>query len=393
MKKFECIRLFTIAALLSISFPFSNQLFGLNENVDVKTEFITENKDLSECAFELGKQQHDNVILFPEASGFFAMGYKNIELTDTNRNDPYDIGKNRRLKVTFYYPATAISNHLEPYGEEEATFWGRELAAIPSLKESFEEIMGQIRALRVRKSLDAEPLSGKYPVLIFNHGFGITSGSYQSLFQELVSHGYIVCAIHNPYIADTVIFQNEDRLFRKAERNNIAVDTCLNDVTFVLSLLSEIEYFRELMDLDKVGMLGHSLGGITTMKIARTSHQVKAAVQLDAPIEDLSEYEDGSIGFDKPFLHLFANETSFLKTSLNVNNFKALIIGAAHNSFADHEVLGNILPFFKEEGKSDLTQYHTIVALIRLFFDQFLKNDPASNLMSFNNQNVLLETS
>ncbi len=45
------------------------------------------------------------------------------------------------------------------------------------------------------------------------------------------------------------------------------------------------------------------------MRIARINHLIKAAIQLHAPIADLSEYEDGSIGFNKAFLHLYADET------------------------------------------------------------------------------------
>ncbi len=382
MNKIEVIKLVATASL-SIALPFLNPLFGANKNEE----------NLSECILEYNKQQNDNAILFPRSSGPFAIGYKNIELTDMSRSDPYNTEKNRRLKLTFYYPATGSSHHFEPYGEEEFVFWHRELAAIPSLKESLGTIMEQIRALSINKSLDVEPLPGKYPVLLFNHGFGVTAGSYQSLFQELVSHGYIVCAIHNPYVADTVIFQNEDQLFRKAVRDSVAVDTCFDDATFVLSSLPKIEYFANSMDLNNIGTLGHSLGGITAMRMARTCDQIKAAIQLDAPIQDLFDYVDGSIGFNKPFLHLFADETSFLKTPLNIDNFKAFITGAEHNSFADHEILEKILPFFKEEGEPDLTRYRTIISLIRLFFDQFIKNDHSINIESFNNQFVILEVS
>ncbi len=389
MKKLLYMKQFIISLTL-VSFLFFNPLFGLNENANAELNAAKE-ESLSECLFESDQGQNNDIILFPKSSGDFVMGYKNIELIDTSRNDPYHAGK-RRLKITLYYPSTASSAYLEPYGEEETLFWHRELTAVPSLKEHFNVIMNEFRTLRIHKALNAEPLPGKYPVIVFNHGFGVTAGSYQSLFQELVSHGYIICAIHNPYIADTVIFQNEDKLFRKAQKDETAVNTCIDDATFVLSFLPEIEYFHEVMDLDKIGILGHSLGGITSMVIARTNAQIKSVVSLDAPIEDLAAYEDGSKGFDKPFLHLFANKDSYSKTSLKVNNFKAFIVDTEHNSFADHEVLEKIIPFFKEESELDFSKYHTITALIRLFFDQFLKNDHENPIMSFNNRDVLLET-
>lgn len=381
MQKFQYIKFLGYFTLIFIYSLLLNQSFGLNSNVQN-----------SECASNSDfKQQEDRFVFFPESSGSFAVGYKNIELTDLKRIDPYDAEKSRSLKVTFYYPSTASIDHSEPYGEEEEIFWNRELRPIPALEKSFEVIMEQIRTLRLKKSLDSTPLPGKYPLLVFNHGFGITAGSYQSLFLELVSHGYIVCAIHNPYIADTVIFQNDDKLFRKAERDKIAVDTCFEDLTFVLSSLSQIEHFHGLMDMDRIGILGHSLGGTTSMMLARANHLIKAAAQLDAPIEDLSEYEDGSVGFDKPFLHLFADKNSFIKTGLKLNNFKGLVVGAEHNSFADHEVLEQIIPFF-QQGEPDLAKYRTIVAIIRTFFDQFLKEDHDVNLESFRNQYILLET-
>jgi hypothetical protein len=92
-------------------------------------------------------------------------------------------------------------------------------------------------------------------------------------------------------------------------------------------------------------------------------------------------------------------QKDFKELSLKKNNFKGIIKDTAHNSFADHGLLKDILPFIKEKGwtfeagKNDGLKINQIVApLIRSFFDRFLKGKTDIDLMSFNNENVRIET-
>ncbi len=63
---------------------------------------------------------------FPKPSGPLSLGYRNFEVKDKNRKDPYNTWHSRRLKVTVWYPSKAPSN-VESYGQEEIKLWEREL--------------------------------------------------------------------------------------------------------------------------------------------------------------------------------------------------------------------------------------------------------------------------
>lgn len=340
---------------------------------------------------------------FPKLSGLFSVGYKNFDFKDKSRKDPYNTWHSRRLKATVWYPSQNEPT-LEPYGEEENKFWERELEKLKASdfkKSDLKAAMLEMQHLKVHKSFEAQPLHEKCPVLLFEHGIGVTAGSYQCIFQELVSHGYIVVATHHPYVADTVFFQARekvDKVYRKAKRNKKTVDTCLEDISFILGALSRLEGLEDIMDLDNIGMLGHSLGGTLTMKTARDKSFIKAALQLDAPLGDevAQQYDNGS-DFTIPFCHIFAEESvkTLPSLSLKANNFKAVIKGTEHMSFADHLLLMEIVPTFRKFSDPDpdyLTKYYGFTTLIRSFFDRFLKNKGDFELMDLNDEGVRIET-
>ena len=356
-------------------------------------------------------------LIISSMTGPYSVGYKNIEFMDENREDPYDAGHDRRLKVTVYYPSNDAPK-FEPYGVEEMVFWQRELKEPLDSKditpEDLKAIDDQISCAQVYKSSSAIPAACLFPVILFGHGLGVTAGSYQSFLLEVVSHGYTIVTPGSPYIAGTVIFQDGTEAFLKAERDKLVFTTSFQDVQFILNKIDEIASIVPSIDLSAIGMMGHSLGGATTIKIARSNESIKAGVGLDSPIcHNIYDYEgdestislldsdieldDGS-DIDRPFLHIFAakpiNDHSAIH--LKNNNFKAVIEGTEHNSFADHGILKDKITVFKAKkwhlgaGCSDASSYRPeMIQLILSFFDKFLKNKPV-DLMTLNSDLITL---
>ena len=62
----------------------------------------------------------------PEPTGTYSVGYKFLEMTDSSREDPYNQGYFRKIKITIYYPSADVKK-TESYGSEELLFWKREL--------------------------------------------------------------------------------------------------------------------------------------------------------------------------------------------------------------------------------------------------------------------------
>lgn len=361
----------------------------------------------------------DHSIEFPSLTGLHSVGYKNLEFTDENRDDPYNPGHHRKIKVTVYYPSSDAPK-LEPYGDEEVDFWETELKEPLESKEispeEFESITSEINCTQVFKSKNATPATGPFPVILFEHGFGVTAGSYQRMLLELVSHGYVVIAPGHPNIATTVIFEDGTKAFLKAGRDALMFETAFLDTQFILRQIDSIAFTTPSMDLTKIGMIGHSLGGATTIRTTRINPRINAGISLDAPIShDTYDYDgdersvsnldsdivlDYGSDFEKPFLHIFAGKPMCDPSSVHLknNNFKAVIKGTEHNSFADHGILKGTISVLKEKGwhlgagNADASSYQTeMIQLIQSFFDKFLKNTPV-NLMQKNSDVITVET-
>ncbi len=361
----------------------------------------------------------DHSIEFPSLTGLHSVGYKNLEFTDDDREDPYNHGHSRKIKVTIYYPSNGAST-LEPYGDEEVVFWETELKKPledhDMTQKEFESILHELRCTQVFKSKDATPATGPFPVILFEHGFGVTAGSYQRIILELVSHGYVVIAPGHPNIATTVIFEDGTKAFLKAGRDALMFETAFLDTQFILRQIDSIASTTPSMDLTKIGMIGHSLGGATTVKTTRLNPHILAGISLDAPIShDTYDYDgdertvsklesdiklDYGSDFEKPFLHIFADKPMCDPSSVHLknNNFKAVIKGTEHNSFADHGILKGKISVLKEKGwhlgagNADASSYQTeMIQLIQSFFDKFLK-DAHVDLMQKNSDVITVET-
>lgn len=358
-------------------------------------------------------------VKFPNPTGPYTVGCKDLEFADESRDDPYNPGHHRRMKVTVYYPSSD-SPKLEPYGAEEVMFWQREMKEPLEVgditMEEIQLIVDELKRTHVAKARDATSAAGSFPVIVSDHGLGVTAGSYQSILLELASYGYVIVAPGHPAIADTVIFADGTEVLFKAEKDAKMFNTALQDTQFVLEKIDEIVAFIPSVDPTTIGMMGHSLGGYTTIKLTRVNpRRIKAGISLDAPVShETYDYDDGKrtikrldsnidldngSEFGTPFLHIFADkpmcDPSVVR--LNHNTLKAVIKGTEHNSFADHSVLKDMISVFKEKGwhlgagDTEARLYQPeMIKLIRLFFDKFLKDVPV-DLMQLNTDVVAIE--
>ncbi len=361
----------------------------------------------------------DKEIQFPKPTGSFSVGYKVMEFTDSSRTDTYHTEDLRRLKVTIYYPSNDEQTK-EPYGYEEEVFLKRALTeplqSEDMTSEEFELVANEIKNLKVFKSKNATPATAPFPVILFEHGFGVTSGLYQHMILDLVSHGYIVLAPSHPYIADTVIFEDAREAFLKSKRDVLMFETAFLDTQFILEKIDEIASTVPSMDLTKIGMIGHSLGGATTIRTTRMNSLIKAGISLDAPVHHNTYDYDGDerststlnsditldygSDFAKPFLHIFAEKPMCDPSTVHLatNNFRAIVKGTEHNSFADHGLLKDNITVFKSKGwhlgagdANTLSYYPELNSLVRTFFDKFFKAAQV-DIMKISSNVITIET-
>lgn len=213
-----------------------------------------------------------------------------------------------------------------------------------------------------RSDAEAPAGGGRFPILLYSPGLDDTTGLSTAQAEDLASHGYIVVAINHTHEAFAVRFPDG-----RTERSAVPLDSPLNvladvllptrvaDARFVLDQLSAAaghptdagpalpQHLADELDLTKVGMFGHSLGGATTAQTMHDDSRVAAGVNLDGPIL-------GSVsadGLDRPLLML-ASDTSpwfgnsgwepYWATNTGLK-LPLRVAGTRHMSFTDEQVI------------------------------------------------------
>ncbi len=196
----------------------------------------------------------------------------------------------------------------------------------------------------------------RYPLVVFSHGaFGIKS-SNTSTFTELASNGYVACSIDHPYHA--LFTRGEDGRLITVDRqfmqsvvdvNNGKYDEATTyklenewmqlqaaDISFVVDTLlaqarsDSADPFYRLIDPEKVGLMGHSLGGESSALLARRRSDIDAIVNLDADLLGEYDYADGKYllndtVFPVPILTILADDVVRLIDAIpDANNVVAV---------------------------------------------------------------------
>ena len=145
---------------------------------------------------------------------------------------------------------------------------------------------------------DAPLLIGdaKLPLLLFTPGLGWLASDYNVLLEDLASHGYVVAGLAPPGFADVVCFPDGRETVRTlgvGERIGTDQRIVHEDALFALRRLRALvadrrSFLHDRVDLARVGTLGHSLGGTTSLVLAARDSGVRAAVNIDGdPMGDV----------------------------------------------------------------------------------------------------------
>ncbi|EPR11977.1 alpha/beta hydrolase family protein [Ruminiclostridium papyrosolvens] len=263
------------------------------------------------------------VFSLEKPTGPYQVGTVTYDWTDENRLEAAtkDPGDKRELMVQVWYPAEKTENMKRaPYIKEllEVAKGFEKQTGLPSLLFSHLKYVKSNSYLSAKLSVKQQ----KYPLLIFSHGFGATRNINTFEVEELASHGYIVVGIDHTYDAAATVFSNgrvalyngdnkkmitED--FEKMDGHN---EIWVKDVQFVLDKIEEINkkdplnIFTGKIDLDKIGMFGHSYGGATAGQIVMRDSRVKAGINMDGAFVGSPISEKG---LGKPFMIMDAEMT------------------------------------------------------------------------------------
>jgi hypothetical protein len=276
--------------------------------------------------------------LLPPPTGPAAIGRVTYHWIDSSRLDPLVTRGSalREVMVDVWYPAARSARPPASYLPHTVLLQ----QALPDsvlrrrYAPMYEAVMaGSVVPHAVDGAAAMCPASG-CPLLVFSHGGGVDRSSYTAQYEDLASHGYIVAAVAHPYLTHTLVFP-DGRVARLAARprelmsgdstialwrRQIAASAAWGmiryriaaaDVRFVIDRMTHLSRDRSLgapfhgkIDLQRVGALGHSMGGLATSLACATDARIKACMNQDGTTAALTVVRDSSgRTLSQPFLY------------------------------------------------------------------------------------------
>lgn len=273
------------------------------------------------------------VMRLPAPTGPHPIGTAWLVVKDSTRLERFSTlpGAKREFPVRLWYPAAAgAKGPMAPYAE------GREMTLgglLPSL------LMAQVRFTRTHSMLDVPMAAGKWPVLIFSHGYTGYAAQNTVQMEELASRGYVVASIAHsgeaswtpfpdgrgiPYdrapmkkiaeeieksrkpgtdlqkenerfvaslgVADPVARRANFRAFLDRMPEPLKSQSVTQWSLDTKALLDRLEgppadpgdaLFQGRLDLQRIGVFGMSYGGATAIEFCRLDRRCRVAINID----------------------------------------------------------------------------------------------------------------
>jgi predicted dienelactone hydrolase len=368
----------------------------------------------------------------PPPSGPFPVGTTALHLTDQARYELHTVYPldRRELMVRVWYPAQAVADARPVAYMENTDVMSPALAKGYSLPLPF--VFDHFKLIPTHSFLDA-PLSARassYPVVVFSHGRDIYGVANTALMEDLASRGYVVFAIDHAYGATATAFPDgrvvnfvddvyqargpgarlspaeEAKAVKAYSSTDIAEITGVirqarrlqptqaavtryglaiwsGDQRFVIDEIEKLQSgqsksaFAGHLDLSRLGVMGMSFGGSSTVMTCATDQRCKAGVNLDGFSPELIAMP----AVRQPFMYASGGEQNFnlalFERGPNWNYWFKIVTGR-HGDYTD---LPLVTPLWKLAGMSGSIAPNRAIAItntyVAAFFDKHLQGLPA----------------
>jgi dienelactone hydrolase len=336
----------------------------------------------------------------PPLSGPDAIGTSTVQLVDRSRDELY--GGRRRQPREFvaqvWYPANPAEVQPPVPWSQDWEVVAPAIAREMGLPSWFWDHT-QYTPSHAGESVPVA--AGTYPVLIYSHGWGGMRTNTLNQIEQLVSNGYIVIAPDHTYAAVATVFEDGEVYYKEPEampdpavvtesevveaKTNLLA-TISGDLVHVLTELEQGEAgaFGEVadaIDLNRIGLYGHSEGGAAAIKVCLENEQCGAVLAMDPMVEALTE-RDLQLTMTRPALYMRSEEWLDSTNEALLRGIAARgeavtylvgIEGAWHNDFLMTPLL---TPFASQFGISGPIPGGRMIQIVnnylRGFFDVFL---------------------
>jgi dienelactone hydrolase len=259
---------------------------------------------------QTGAAQKIAIPQLPAPSGPFGIGRVAYHWIDSTRADreSRDPSAHRELMAYLWYPTQKTRKSASGVYLPGA----KQINAAPDARRQMEEEFESNWPLVVSGAITSHTLESaavakgprKFPVVIFSHGVGGSSFESTGLFEDLVSHGYVVAAVEHTHLAAAVAFPSgriivfhksvfagatpQERLSQMIVWAKELTEITAADLRFVLDKIRELNSAVEKpsilagrLDLSRIAALGHSAGGTAAARACQLDQRIKACISLD----------------------------------------------------------------------------------------------------------------
>src|SRR5215217_8268289 len=370
------------------------------------------------------------VFRFPHPSGPYGIGTLTYHWKDADRPEVFtaDPDDRRELMVQIWYPAKGDPSSPRAPWVQDADALAADLARVLHVP-GF--TFGHLKYITTN-AIPSAPVAddeSSYPVLIFLEGFSGFRQMNTFQVEELVSHGYVVVAIDQPYTAGYVVFPDgrqatgltRDELeglvrqsYSPVERAPILngrafedgiVPYLAQDAGFTLDQLAALNQadpngvLTGRLDPQRVGIFGVSLGGIVVGEACRLETRLRACLVMDAPMST-DVVEEGlqqpamwitrdaetmrlerrkAGGWSEADIHEHQTTMRAVFESLPGDGYYVQVPGMFHFNLTDIPLLTPLAPRLGLAGPIDVQRANSIINAYSLaFFDRHLKSQPAT---------------
>ena len=369
----------------------------------------------------------------PSPTGKFPIGTTRWVVTDQSRDETFAPGRKRDIEIVAWYPragaagaAGATAPYIRDSMEEVLSF-----ARLAKLGDAF----NRLASVTTHATLDAEPAAtpARFPVILFQHGYTGLPSSHTALMEDLASHGWAVLNLIHPYEAtgarlsdDTIVtFTDEKNAMRQGlmdvlnewgpeggtmekivaaaddadrerlmrgylaalKNTNQVVTRWTLDAKYALDHLPKTGPAARLtakLDLARLGVAGHSMGGVAGANLCVEDRRCKAALNLDG-IPQYGRMIDTPM--PAPFLMVYsgrpgrAGASDIIYRRSASKYYRVDVKDTLHLDFTDMNYWGGPLRQRGAYGKIDPGRAAEITrTIVREFFAQEILKQPSALL-------------